>query len=148
MEDVTHFLLDLEDMEITFDVTPAQLWQAGGGQHVKISVIETREFELAGSDLRTSYEASHRVDVYQRSSAGRGRSHEPPDVEDLDMFGHRISAHPTKAIGARSLLAPEGGVCIPAAADATAVTHDPAAGSRSDSMEMGRKPGPSACFYF
>lgn len=59
MEDVTHFLLDFEDMEITFDVTPAQLWQAGGGQHVKISVIEAREFELAGGDLGTSYEASH-----------------------------------------------------------------------------------------
>ncbi|UQC76980.1 uncharacterized protein CLUP02_02446 [Colletotrichum lupini] len=42
MEDhVTHFLLDLKDIDFTLSVTPAQLWQAGGGQHVKISVIET-----------------------------------------------------------------------------------------------------------
>ncbi|KAK1474869.1 hypothetical protein CABS01_15635 [Colletotrichum abscissum] len=60
MEDhVTHFLLDLKDIDFTLSVTPAQLWQAGGGQHVKISVIETHGSELAGSDLGISCEASH-----------------------------------------------------------------------------------------
>ncbi|KXH25268.1 hypothetical protein CSIM01_04212 [Colletotrichum simmondsii] len=128
MEDhVTHFLLDLDDMKITSNVTPEELWQAGGGRNLKIYVIEAHEFELASSDLGISFEAN---------------------VEDLDIFGHRISAHPTKAIGARGLAAPEGCVCIPAAADATAVTHDPAAGSRSGSKEICRKLGPSTYFYF
>ncbi|KAK1456089.1 hypothetical protein CCUS01_10269 [Colletotrichum cuscutae] len=62
MEDhVTHFLLDLKDIDFTLSVAPAQLWQAGGGQHVKISVIETHGSELAGSDLGISCEASHPV---------------------------------------------------------------------------------------
>lgn len=156
---VIYFLLDLEDMKITFDVTSAQLWQAGGGQYVKISVIEAHEFELAGSDLGISCEAGH-VWVFCQSIVRPGSG--SMSIRDPLLGSHMslqmwktwrcpATVYPltsTKAIGARSLVAPEGGVCTPAAADATAVTHYPATVSRSDSMEMGRTLGSSTYFYF